>query len=213
MHPVYRQIISGVLLCISLIMACKKCQRRQAYQEQQKGWSPELERQMYEMFYRQTADFPTDDETKKQYTWCCVNKIKELFPAGLSDITEKMNDSTKLAIMRAGSDCAMGIRHKMNIWNEETLKQLKLQFYLYPEIKYLPKKSKDEYVDCLSFEVKTKYPNGLGEENTAKRQAEIRKAIEKARTHCLKLVVNKLLETKGKKALPKHLDTVGAAKF
>ncbi len=216
MHPVYRQIFSGILLCISLMVACNKCQRRQAYQQQlqqqQQGWSPELEQQMYEMYYRQTADFPTDEQTKKQYTWCCVNKIKELFPLGLADITERMNDSTRLAIMRAGADCAMGMKHKMNIWNEETLKQLKLQFYSYPEIKYLPKKSKDEYVDCLAFEVKTTYPNGLGEDSTAKKQSDLKKTIEKARTHCLKLVINKLTQTKEMKALPKSADTAGRTK-
>lgn len=187
-----------IALCVSLatlLIALNKCHNRQIKQYQfEHTWTPQLESQMRDVFYTQAEKIGAiDDSSKSAYAGCCVEKIKALFPKGLSSMNPaEMTDSTKIAIMRIGAECSGEIVKRMNVWQPEVLQQLKLQFYSYPETKLLPTAAKSEYVDCLAFKVKTEYPTGL---NTANKDS-VKKFIEKARTGCLKLIANKYKKQK-----------------
>jgi hypothetical protein len=205
MHPVYRQILVGVLLLISIIRLCVSCQKRNqhnaAYQMvssqnsqmtlNSDGWGAETEAQLYKLFYSQAANLQIDAQAKSKFADCCVEQMKKLFPAGPSQITVGMSDSVKLAAMQVGVNCAQSVAKTINVWNNETLKQLKLRFYSYEEVKYLPKKAKDEYVECLAYKVKTHFPSGVNEENPKKHKSVVQDFVQQSRTECLKLITAK----------------------
>ncbi len=189
-----RTIIAVCFSVVSLLIALTKCHQRQVKQYQfEHTWTPALESQMREVFYTQAEKIAADDSSKSAYADCCVEKIKMLFPKGLSSMNaSEMNDSTKIAIMRIGAECSAALTKNINIWQPEVVKQLKLQFYSYPEIKLLPAAAKTEYIDCLAFKIETHFPTGLGQAN----QDSLKKFIEKARTGCLRLVANKYKKQK-----------------
>jgi len=189
-----RTIIALCFTIVSVLIALTKCHQRQVKQYQfEHTWTPALESQMREVFYTQAANIAADDSSKSAYADCCVEKIKVLFPKGLSSMNaSEMSDSTKIAIMRIGAECSAALTKNINIWQPEVVQQLKLQFYSYPEIKLLPAAAKTEYIDCLAFKVETHFPTGLGKAN----QDSLKKFIEKARTGCLRLVANKYKKQK-----------------
>jgi hypothetical protein len=200
MHPVYRTLIFTAISLFSLILTISRCQRRQAYQQQQaaelqKGWTPELEQQMYDVFYTQSGTFNTTDSVRREFSSCCLIKMKAMFPNGLSGM-EQMTDSVKVAVMKMGADCSKIVTKNIDIWQPEVVQQLKLQFYSYPEIKLLPQNVKKEYVDCLSFKVTTHFSHGLSDSSTKK---DLKKVIEKARNGCLVMIANKYEKLKVKK--------------
>lgn len=200
MHPVYRTLIFAAISLFSLILTISRCQRRQAYQQQQaaelkKGWTPELEQQIYDVFYTQSSTFSTTDSLRREFASCCLTKIKAMFPNGLSSMGQ-MTDSVKVAAMKMGAECSKVITKNIDIWQPEVVQQLKLQFYSYPEIKLLPKNVKKEYVDCLSFKVTTHFSRGLSDSSTKK---DLKKVIEKARNGCLVMIANKYEKLKIKK--------------
>jgi hypothetical protein len=195
MHPVYRQLLAAAILLITVISTCNKCQKRQAYQDSQKGWNSAIEQQMYDVFYTRASGMATNEETKQQFAKCCVDKMKQMFPEGVSSIKADMSDSVKVAVMKMGAECAKTFEDHVNIWQPEVIKQLKLQLYSYPETKMLPENMKAEYVDCVAFDVRTEFPNGLGDQD----KAALKKFIEKSRTHCLKLLLNKYQKNKATK--------------
>lgn len=207
MHPVYRTLIFTAISLFSLILTISRYQQRQARQQQQaaelqKGWTPELEQQIYDVFYTQSSSFNTTDSVRREFSSCCVIKMKAMFPNGLSGMGQ-MTDSVKVAVMKMGAECSKVITKNINIWQPEVVEQLKLQFYSYPEIKLLPQNVKKEYVDCLSFKVTTHFPNGLGDSSSKK---DLKKVIEKARNGCLVLVANKYEKLKIKKETTKTND-------
>jgi len=200
MHPVYRTLIFTAISLFSLILTISRCQRRQAYQqrqaaERQKGWTPELEQQMYDVFYTQSGTFNTTDSVRREFSSCCLIKMKAMFPNGLSGM-EQMTDSVKIAVMKMGADCSKIVTKSIDIWQPEVVQQLKLQFYSYPEIKLLPQNVKKEYVDCLSFKVTTHFSHGLTDSSAKK---DLKKVIEKARNGCLVMIANKYEKLKVKK--------------
>lgn len=190
-----RTVIALCVSVVTLIIALNKCHNRQIKQYQfEHTWTPELESQMRGVFYTQAANIgAAGDSAKSAYADCCVEKMKALFPKGLSTMNpNEMSDSTKIAVMHIGAECSGEIIKHINVWQPEVVQQLKLQFYSYPEIKLLPKAAKSEYVDCLAFKVKTRFPTGLGQAG----KDSVKKFIEKARTDCLKLLVNKYKKQK-----------------
>ncbi|HEX8023470.1 hypothetical protein [Mucilaginibacter sp.] len=200
MHPVYRTLIFTAISLFSLILTISRCQRRQAYQQRQvaelqKGWTPELEQQMYDVFYTQSSAFNTTDSVRREFSSCCLIKMKAMFPNGLSGM-EQMTDSVKIAVMKMGADCSKIVTKNIDIWQPEVVQQLKLQFYSYPEIKLLPQNVKKEYVDCLSFKVTTHFSHGLTDSSAKK---DLKKVIEKARNGCLVMIANKYEKLKVKK--------------
>ncbi|MDB5089440.1 MAG: hypothetical protein JWR09_3434 [Mucilaginibacter sp.] len=188
MHRTYRQLFFALLSIISLAITCNKCRQTKARQE----WSPQLETQMRDVFYQQSASFTTDESAKNEYADCCLSKIKELFPKGFSNIESQMNDSVKIVIMKMGTECAQSFKNHINIWQPEAIQQLKLQIYSYAETKLLPENVKKEYVDCIAFKVMTKFPNGFEGNN----KDTLKNAIQKDRKDCLKLIVNKFQKLK-----------------
>ncbi len=192
MHPVYRQIIFGILSLISLMITCNKCQQRKARQE----WGPELDKQMHEVFYMQSEKYTTDEYEKQQYADCCLSKMKELFPYGIANMDKQMNDSMKVAVMKMGVECSKSFVNHKNIWQPEVIQQLKLQVYSYPETKLLPEEAKKEYVDCISFKVVSKFPTGLSGNSN---RDTLKKVIQKGRKDCLALILYKYKKISKKK--------------
>ncbi|MDB4920074.1 hypothetical protein [Mucilaginibacter sp.] len=189
MHRTYRQLLFALLSIISLAITCNKCRQTKTRQE----WTPQLETQMYDVFYQQSASFTTDENAKKEYADCCLAKIKQLFPKGISNMESQMSDSVKIVIMKMGSECALSFKSHINIWQPEVIQQLKLQFYSYAETKLLPENIKKEYVDCIAFKVMTKFPNGFEGNNN---KDTLKNVIQKARKDCLKLIINKFQKLK-----------------
>jgi len=190
-----RTVIALCFTAVTLLIALNKCHNRQIKQYQfEHTWTLALESQMRGVFYTQAANIgAADDSAKSAYADCCVEKMKALFPKGLSSMNpNEMNDSTKIAVMHIGATCSGEIIKRINVWQPEVVQQLKLQFYSYPEIKSLPKAAKSEYVDCLAFKVKTQFPTGLKQAG----KDSVKNFIEKARTDCLKLLVNKYKKQK-----------------
>jgi hypothetical protein len=148
---------------------------------------------MYDVFYQQSSSFTTDENAKKEYADCCLAKIKQLFPKGISNVESQMSDSVKIVIMKMGTECAQSFKSHINIWQPEVIQQLKLQFYSYAETKLLPENIKKEYVDCIAFKVMTKFPNGFEGNNN---KDTLKNVIQKARKDCLKLIVNKFQKLK-----------------
>lgn len=187
MNPVYKQVI-GVLLSLTMMtISCYRCQQRSTRNDPH-PWDTELEKQMTEVFYTQSAGITNDTYAREKYAKCCMEKMKELFPKGISNLDLKMTDSMKVSIMQMGAECAGVFKHKMNIWQPETENQLKLQLYSLEEVKMMPEKLKKEYVDCITFKVTAEFPNGLGE-NEGKKT--IQKFINKSRHECIVLIGNK----------------------
>jgi hypothetical protein len=202
MHPIYKQLLLGIIVIISIVSTCNKCQKRSIYEASQKGWTPALEQQVYDVFYTRASSIATDEATKKQFADCCVSKVKELFPNGLANFNPNMSDSTKVAIMQIGADCAKTFESHVNIWEPAVIKQLKLQFYSYPETKLLTESAKAEYVDCIAFKVQAEFPNGLGD---SKPQV-FKDFIEKSRVECMKLIANKYQKLNKKQGIGKHVN-------
>ena len=200
MHKVYRQIIFAVLSVISLAITCNRCRQRQAYQQMQigdqgqiggQGWTPALEQQMRDVFYQQSAKVTSNEQEKNQFADCCMEKMKAMFPNGVSGIETKLTDSVRIAIMKMGSSCALSLK-SLGVWNAQVVEQVKLAIYSYPDTKMLPQKMKKEYVDCLTFKIEAKFPNGIKEST----KDSLKKFIKAERPKCLNLLVNKYGNTK-----------------
>lgn len=191
MHKIYRQLIFILISLVSIMVACNKCQQRKAKQ----GWNPALEKQMYDVFYVQASNFSDDETAKKEYSDCCLSKMKELFPNGISNMESQMNDNVKVSIMKMGAECSKTFKNHINIWQPEVVKQLKLQFYSFEETKLLPVGVKKEYVDCISFKIVAKFPNGLNDSD----KKPLKQFIQESRKECLKLVLNKYQKLKQNK--------------
>jgi len=202
MHPVYRSLIAVVFAAISIMITCNKCQQQKARQQAQLEWGPELETQMKNLFYEQAARLTTDEHEKKEYADCCLDKMKQLFPNGLVGAS-LMTDSMQAAALKMGADCAKVFKKNQDIqtiWTPDVDKQLRLQFYSLPEVKLLPKETREEYVNCLAFKIEDKFPKGF---STDSGKIAFKKFNMKARTACLKLILNKY-----QKAKKVRLDTV-----
>jgi hypothetical protein len=184
-----RAVISICAAIFSLILLLSKCHNRsvQTYQAGH-SWTPALEQQMRDVFYTQIQTLNASDSAKRAYADCCFDKIKEMFPNGLSSLNpEQMTDSVKIAFMKECAKCSAVLTRTVDIWTPELIQQLKLKFYAYPEIKLIPEAAKSEYVDCLTFRVKTRFPNGMSTPG----KDSIKKFIEKAREGCLISITNK----------------------
>lgn len=198
MHRVYRQLILALFSIISVAIACNTCQQNQQRKRARETWGPQLDQQVYDIFYMQSARLTTNDDERKQFADCCLAKMKELFPNGIADIGTQMSDSVKVAVMKMGAGCSMVIKSPITVWSPELMQQLKLQFYSYAETKLLPDDAKKEYVDCLAFKITTEYPNGI----SGVQKDSLKKTITKARESCLKLVANKYQKLKHKNLKP-----------
>lgn len=169
------------------MITCNRCQKREAFRSAQSRWSPELENQMYEVFYTQSAGYRLDEEARKGFANCCVSKIKKLFPDGIGNIQNEMTDSMKVVMMKMGVECGKEFEGHTNVWTADVVKQLKLRFYSYAEVKLFPEEAKAEYVDCVTYTVTAKYPNGMGYDS----KTELQKFIDSARNDCALLVAKK----------------------
>ncbi|AYL96771.1 hypothetical protein [Mucilaginibacter celer] len=198
MNPVFRSALIIALSLISLMFSISRCRQNQARRQQQMqaGWTPEVERQMYNLFYEKAAQFTNNDDERKQFSACCMIKLKALLPNGITG-TELMTDSVKAAAIKMGLECSKNIHSQLNIWQPEVVQQLKLQFYSYPEVKLLPANVKKEYVDCLAFRVTTDYPTATGADSIDSKK--LKRVVEKARNGCLVLIANKFNKLKIKK--------------
>jgi hypothetical protein len=196
MHRVYRQLIFGAIAVISLISTCNRCHKRSVFEASQRGWTPALEQQMYDVFYERASRMGTDDTQRRQFANCCVEKLKERFPNGPASMTNAITDSLTIVGMKIGAECSKGFENHVNIWQPEVVEQFKLRVYSYPETKLLPEEAKSTYVDCITFKVKAEFPNGLGES----KPKVLKDFIEKCRTECIKLTVNKYKKRLKKKA-------------
>lgn len=194
MHPIYRQVFFVILSLISLAVTCNKCQKMEARNARQ-AWNPELEKQMYDVFYLQSANLSDDEKARKEYADCCLSKTKELFPKGISSSGAELNDSLKTSILKMGVECANILAKRINVWESapEVKKQLSLQFYSLKETKMLPPKMREEYVDCITFKVTTEFPHGLEGSN----KKTLQDFIEKSRHECLVLITNKYQKAAG----------------
>jgi hypothetical protein len=202
MNATTRTVIAICFALFSVIMALNKCQQQKIKNYKfEHTWTPELETQMRDVFYTQISNIAVNDSAKKEYVDCCFAKIKEMFPNGLSSMKpDEMTDSTKIAMVKQCAECAAILTKQINVWQPDIVQQLKLQFYSYPEVKQLPEAAKSEYVDCLTFKVKTQFPSGLSKAG----KDSVKSFIEKARRGCLILVANKykkqkIRDTTGKK--------------
>ncbi|WEK20882.1 MAG: hypothetical protein P0Y49_07000 [Candidatus Pedobacter colombiensis] len=153
---------------------------------------------MTDVFYTQAANLTDNARAKRAYAECCLSKMKEMFPKGISNIGNEMTDSMKVSVMKMGAECAGVLQHTVNIWEPDVTNQLKLQLYALDEIKMLPPKMKTEYVDCIAFKVTEAFPNGL-KANQGKK--ELQKFIDKARHECVELIGRKYNVPKPKKTL------------
>jgi hypothetical protein len=150
-------------------------------------WTPELEQQMRDIFYTQSGRITTNEQEKNDYADCCMSKIKELFPNGVSGMGNEMSDSLKIAILKMGTDCAKSLQSITNPWQPVVVEQLKLDIYSYAETKLLPQKMKQEYVDCLAYKIIAKFPKGL----LGAGKDSLKSFLNAERTKCLKLIANK----------------------
>jgi len=192
MDRTHRQLLLTFLSIVSLIITCNRCHQTQELQEQQ-GWTPQLETQMRDVFYIQASNLTTNENEKQQYAYCCLSKMKEMFPNGIGNLGNEMNDSVKIAVMKMGAECSKSFASHTNIWEPEVIQQLKLQFYSLKETQLLPPAMRKEYVDCMAFKVITKFPTGL--DNNVNKDT-LKSTIEKARKDCLTLLVNKYRKQK-----------------
>jgi len=188
MHRIYRQILIFSVSLISIIVSCNKCQKR----EQKQEWTPQFESQVHDLFYSQSANLTTNERAKQEYADCCVSKFKELFPKGISNVSDDLTDSVKLSIMKMGVECAKNLERHINVWTPENKKQLQLQLYSMEESKSLPKGFRTEYVDCVTFKVTARFPTGL----TDSGKTVVQDFMGKARKDCLLMVANKYIKTK-----------------
>ena len=184
MHKTYRQLIFGFISLILFITTCNRCRQRQIARQ---TWTPELEQQMRDIFYTQTQRITTNEQEKNDYADCCMSKIKEIFPNGISGMGADMSDSVKIAILKMGTDCAKSFQSFTNAWEPVVVEQLKLTIYSYAETKLLPQKMKQEYVDCLAYKIIAKFPKGL----QGAGKDSIKNFLNTERTKCLKLLTNK----------------------
>jgi hypothetical protein len=193
MNTTTRSVIAICFSIVTISIALSKCQQRRIKEYQfEHTWTPELEQQIRDVLYTQTSNITASvaisDSAKNAYVDCCFAKIKELFPEGLSGMEHgKITDSTKIALMKACANCTTILTKQIDVWQPEVVQQLKLQLYSYPEVKFLPKAAKSEYVDCLTFKIKTRFPKGL---KVAGKDS-VKKVIEKAREECVRLLTNK----------------------
>lgn len=194
MNPV-KQLFSILISLLLLVIACNRCQKLTARDEPQ-PWDTQLEKQMTDVFYTQAANMTNDERAKRAYADCCLSKIKEMFPKGISNLGKEMTDSMKVSVMKMGAECAGVLQHTLNIWQPDAENQLKLQLYALDETKMLPPKVKKEYVDCIAFKVTAKFPNGFKEHEGKK---ELQKVINKARHECIELIGRKYDVPKSKK--------------
>nr|WP_294946975.1 hypothetical protein [uncultured Mucilaginibacter sp.] len=190
MHPVYRQIIVCIIAFISIVSTCNRCQKQAAARRELGQWNAATEKQMYDTFYQGASGLGSDEDERAQYAACCLHQMKALFPEGLGSVGSEVSDSIKVAVMKIGADCAKNLQRNhppVSVWNADLVKQMKLRFYSYQEAKLMPGSMKDDYVDCLAFEVMAKFPNGPQKDNDKAFIA----GILAARKHCSKLVLNK----------------------
>lgn len=183
MHRTYTQLIFFSISLISIIVSCNKCQSRTERQQ----WSPQLESQIYDVLYAQSANLTTNETAKKEYANCCLSKMKEIFPNGLDNPSTGLKDSLKIVALKMGIECAKSLEKYVNIWTPENRKQLELQLYSMEECKSLPKKLRKEYVECVAFELTSRFPTGLGDSN----QTAVKKFMIKARKDCVVMISNK----------------------
>jgi len=184
-------ILRVFLSAIILIIAVSQCVQRQQSRDVaiSRGWTPALEKQMYDMFFEQAAKLTPDDGLQRSYAVCCVAKMKELFPKGIGSITpETMTDSVRMAVMKMGAECASSITGgKAYTWTPDELRQLKLPMYSYPETKDMSDSAKQDYVDCIALKITSKFSDGIDKVN----KEDLKKIIENARNECFKMVSNK----------------------
>lgn len=192
MPPIYRQLFFILLSAVSLMMTCNRCQQRKASEQ----WGPELEKQLYDVFYLQSEDLKTDEATRKEFANCCIAKMKVLFPNGVGGIGANMSDSLKRSVMKMGAECAGTFSGHIDIWSPEAQRQLKLRFYSFEETKSLMPGIRYEFVDCLAFKVTAEFPHGLGESGN---QKVVQDFIQKSRKECLLMVNNKYEQPKKRK--------------
>lgn len=190
-----KQLFSILISLLLFVLACNKCQKLTARNEPQ-PWDSKLEKQMADVFYTQAGNMTNNTKAKRAYADCCLSKMKEMFPKGISNIGNEMTDSMKVSIMKMGAECAGVLQHTVNIWEPEAENQLKLRLYSFDEIKMLPANMKKEYVDCIAFKVTAEFPNGL---NDNKGKKELEKFINKARSECIKMLGKKYDVPKSKK--------------
>lgn len=190
-----KQSISILISMILLVISCNRCQKSASKNEPQ-PWDSNLEKQMTDVFYIQAGNLTSNTKARNAYADCCLSKMKEMFPKGISSLGNEMTDSLKVSIMKMGAECTGVLKHELNIWEPDAESQLKLQLYALDEIKMLPPKLKKEYVDCIAFKVTTAFPNGF-KENEGKK--ELQKLINSARHECVKMIGRKYDVPKSKK--------------
>ncbi|WEK17826.1 MAG: hypothetical protein P0Y49_13560 [Candidatus Pedobacter colombiensis] len=195
MTSVHKQLFSILLSLLALVIACNRCQRITARNDA-KTWDTQLEKQMTDVFYTQAGTITKSEKARRAYADCCLSKMKEMFPKGISNLDKEMTDSMKVSVMKMGAECAGVLQHNVNIWEPDAKNQLNLQLYALDEIKMLPPEMKKEYVDCISFKVTAEFPNGL-KENEGKEG--LQKFINKARKECIEMIGRKYAVPKSKK--------------
>lgn len=158
------------------------------------GWTPSLERKMYEMYYEQAGQYTENHKGKRGYADCCLESVKVIFPNGLPEGNTTITDDMKIKMMKVGTECVKKIERYVDVWDEESLKQLKLRFYGYDEVKLLSENIKGDYVDCLAYKVKGRYPSGLRDASSTV----LKEFIQKSRKECMSLIVDKYGKTGAK---------------
>lgn len=222
MQRTYRQLIVGAITLSSIITFYTNREREKKNKIEQQQWNrlfdqqreqeeatsrafgqwnDATEKQIYSMYYEQAARANVSDSVRAKYAACCVDKIKAMFPNGLSGV----NDIIKIKAMKIDADCAESVGRDLKAWTPAVVKQLKLKFYTFTEVKLLPKGARAGFVDCLTDKVITKFPNGV----IKGREKALTDLVTAARRECVITAVEKYTKParKEKQKLPGVEDT------
>ena len=146
-----------ILLVVLIVMSLAACKR-------QNVWTPEYERNVYNMAYDTLGTIMKDSAQRKQLALLMVKRYKQLLPYGLNSISNDSLQKLSTKIGREIGETNNGENMKMTVpWSvevETSFKQSLLGNKVWGKLK-ANGTAKDRFCDCIIANLKKIYPDSL----------------------------------------------------
>lgn len=124
----------------------------------QGGWDSESVKVFEQQVFTSVDSLGLDKGQKKEFTDCCLSKLKLKFPQGIAQIPQ---DSVNRFGKEIGKECYRQLANKNLSWTKKFEELMKTYYMNAPELQKVDTKIRAAYIDCLIEKLKIKYPAGL----------------------------------------------------
>lgn len=124
-----------------------------------KPWDKEYTKTIYDTLYKSVDTLFQDDQSKRDWTGCVLNKLQSVLPTGVESLS---SDSAYRLSYRLGKDCVSensNLHYKA--WTATYTHTLKKVLLVSPLLKDFKQEYKEPFCDCYIKKLKEGFPTGI----------------------------------------------------